>query len=145
MKRMMMILCALMIALTFSPIGAQAEDPCKQALAHGDVDGDGVLTLHDLDLLIDIALGAAEPTEICDLNGDGKVNVVDVQFWLVNMKPHAKGDVNGDGEINVTDVMLILKMAGGELESNAAADVDCDGKVTRMDAKKLIDVILANM
>lgn len=51
-----------------------------------------------------------------DLNGDGKVDMADVQI-AVNQATGAAvcgtGDINGDGKCNVMDVLLVIKAALG--------------------------------
>jgi hypothetical protein len=45
-----------------------------------------------------------------DVNGDGEVNIADVNA-VINMildSPAENGDVNGDGEVNITDVNAII-------------------------------------
>lgn len=53
-----------------------------------------------------------------------------------------KGDVNGDGEVNIADINAIIDMilAG---ESNDKGDVNDDGEVNIADINKIIDLILS--
>ncbi|MBQ0115923.1 MAG: hypothetical protein KBT10_08650 [Bacteroidales bacterium] len=44
----------------------------------GDVDGDGVVDIADVNLLINIMLGAAEATPNADVDGDGVIDIADV-------------------------------------------------------------------
>ena len=53
----------------------------------------------------------------CDLNGDGSVNVMDVQA-LINQvlgatPPTACGDINRDGVVNVLDVQILIEVVLG--------------------------------
>ena len=50
----------------------------------GDLNGDGVVNILDVVLLVNMVLGGTEPVEAGDLNGDGTLNVLDVVV-LVNM------------------------------------------------------------
>lgn len=52
---------------------------------------------------------AVEPV-VGDVNGDGEVNIADVNA-VINMildSPAENGDVNGDGEVNIADVNAII-------------------------------------
>jgi hypothetical protein len=52
----------------------------------------------------------------CDLNGDGVVNLLDVQMAIaqaLGSVPCRSGDLNGDGVCNVLDVQLIVKSVLG--------------------------------
>ena len=56
---------------------------------------------------------------------------------MVSSTVPQKGDLNFDGEITVEDVLLALKIAvSGEYSD--AADVDCDGRMTALDARLLL-------
>ncbi len=51
----------------------------------------------------------------CDMNGDGIVNVIDVQLLVdqaLGIFP-ATGDINGDGSVNVVDVQLVVNAVLG--------------------------------
>ena len=55
-------------------------------------------------------------TGACDMNGDGQLNVVDVQLAVqqaLGLTPCGKGDVNNDGQCNVIDVQIIINGALG--------------------------------
>jgi hypothetical protein len=62
-----------------------------------------------------------------DINGDGKIDVLDVTLTLqyvlgthlLDEKQLAASDVNGDGEVDVLDVTLILQFALGLIDSFA--------------------------
>ena len=50
------------------------------------------------------------------MNGDGQLNVVDVQLAVqqaLGLTPCGKGDVNNDGQCNVIDVQIIINGALG--------------------------------
>ena len=45
-----------------------------------------------------------------DVNGDGKVNIVDFSitaFWYKRSKPSTSADLNGDGKVNIVDFSLM--------------------------------------
>jgi hypothetical protein len=62
--------------------------------------------------------GAQGSPNLCDINQDGVVNVMDVQFMIGQAlgKLAALNDLNGDGIANVVDV---------EIDSNAALNLGC--------------------
>jgi sugar lactone lactonase YvrE len=52
---------------------------------------------------------------VCDINGDGNINVVDVQLEIneaLGVAP-ALNDMNGDGVVNVVDVQIVINAALG--------------------------------
>ena len=54
-----------------------------------------------------------EPGKPGDVNGDGEVNIADVNAvidMILSNKPSASGDVNRDGEVNIADVNAVLDM-----------------------------------
>ena len=59
-----------------------------------------------------VAIGSAE-TDEGDANGDGEVNVADIDFVIeaigADIATHKAADLNGDGEINVADVDYIIE------------------------------------
>lgn len=61
-------------------------------------------------------------------------------FWYMRVLP---GDVNGDGEVNVADVnMLINMILSGDSQGTDSGDINGDGEVTIADVNALIDIIL---
>ena len=66
------------------------------------------------------------------------------EYILASMEPEPilPGDVNGDGEVNISDVNAIIDfiLAGGGLAS--AADVNQDGEVNVGDITTIIDIML---
>ena len=55
-----------------------------QELILGDINGDEILNVLDVILLVNMALGSIESDLIGDLNGDGGINILDV-ILLVNL------------------------------------------------------------
>ena len=53
----------------------------------------------------------------------------------------AKGDVNGDGEVNIADVNAVIDVILNE-ENNPAGDVNGDGEVNIADVNYIINIIL---
>ena len=53
------------------------------------------------------------------------------------------GDVNGDGEVNIADVNALIDLIlGGKPTDNPRADVNGDGEVNIADVNTVIDMIL---
>lgn len=48
----------------------------------GDVNGDGEVNVKDLNIVLNVSLGNAEYDSICDVNEDGEVNVKDLNVVL---------------------------------------------------------------
>ena len=71
-------------------------------------EGDG---LYPLDHLDDIMVPALTG-QLQDLNGDGEVNIIDINY-LIDVIVHNRGadqcDLNGDGEVNIADVNALVK------------------------------------
>jgi hypothetical protein len=61
--------------------------------------------------MLEISWGDPAPSNRFDVNGDGSINVLDIQF-LVNTilsgTSSGSGDLNGDGRINVVDLQLLV-------------------------------------
>ncbi len=84
----------------------------------GDFDGDGMLTLDDLEAL-GKAIGDGSKDSLFDVNGDGEVNAGDQTTWVKDLKNSWIGDANLDGEFNSTDLVAVF--ASGKYELGAAA------------------------
>lgn len=60
-----------------------------------------------------VALKGGTETDEGDANGDGEVNVADIDFVIesigADVATHKAADLNGDGEINVADVDYIIE------------------------------------
>jgi hypothetical protein len=64
---------------------------------------------------------------------------------LFNRNKYLKGDVNGDGEVNIADVNVLIDIImGGEADTNTLirADVNEDDEINIADINALIDIIL---
>ena len=53
-----------------------------------------------------------------------------------------KGDANGDGEVNVADVDYVIERIGEDYETNKAADVNGDGEINVADVDFIIEQII---
>ena len=60
-------------------------------------------------------------------------------FWFMRAKP---GDVNGDGEVNVADVNTLINAILLGVTTNGRMDVNGDGEINIADINALIDLIL---
>ena len=96
----------------------------------GDVTGDGVVNLDD----IDAVCGGRRSGDVqFDLNADGIVDQADTLMLVNDVLGTSIGDVNLDGVFDSSDFVLVFK--GGEFEDSAAdnshwgtGDWDCDGE-----------------
>ncbi|MBN2231029.1 MAG: hypothetical protein JW779_15700 [Candidatus Thorarchaeota archaeon] len=52
------------------------------------------------------------------------------------------GDCNSDGVLNVNDALIALKMAVGKIDENLVADLNHDGTVSSIDARKILRISL---
>ncbi len=71
------------------------------------------------------------------------INLADVDYMcLGEVEASLKGDVNGDGEVNIADINAAIDtiLTG---DTNARADVNGDSEVNIADINSLIDIILA--
>lgn len=53
-----------------------------------------------------------------------------------------KGDANGDGEVNVADIDFVIESIGADVETNKAADVNGDGEINVADVDFIIEQII---
>jgi hypothetical protein len=65
----------------------------------------------------ELSLGTAKTSNPFDLNGDGVVNILDVQLAIrqaIGLQPCGNGDVNGDGLCTKDDVLMVVAKALGQ-------------------------------
>ena len=62
-------------------------DDTDNPAPRGDLTGDGVVDVDDLNLVINMMVHKAEETEAADLNGDGAVDVDDLNI-IINIMVH---------------------------------------------------------
>jgi len=84
----------------------------------GDFDGDGDLTVADIDQLL-TAIKANDHTSALDLSGDGVVDRGDLGIWVRDLKKTWIGDANLDGQFSSQD--LVVTFAVGKYESGLPA------------------------
>ena len=76
----------------------------------GDFDGDGQLTLSDINLLTGVVLSSVDPPAF-DLNGDGTVDHADRKTWVEELAFTYFGDSNFDGQFNSRDLVTVFQDA----------------------------------
>ncbi len=151
--------------------------PIKDYILYGDLNSDGEITEADSTLLynyLDTGIRKSDQAlKNSDVNGDGKVNIVDLgllQMYVEsrNNFPDFKeegyslpsnslskeyytiqyGDVNGDGKANMADVTridnYIIKETTLTGQELLNADVNGDGKIDDIDREILYNSIMGN-
>jgi hypothetical protein len=85
----------------------------------GDFDGDGSLTINDIDLLRNAVKAGAHEASF-DLTADGLVDFTDIKFFVEDPSTLNSyiGDANVDGEFNSSD--LVQMFEAGEYEDGVA-------------------------
>ncbi len=86
--------------------------------ASGDFNGDRKTDERDVDLLSK-AIRGESGSDGFDLDGDGLVNLVDLDTWVHDVKRTWFGDANLNGEFNTGDLVQVL--AAGKYETQQAA------------------------
>ena len=98
----------------YSPTGAEnsvvLEVICVSGCRPADFDGNGILDVADVDMLVGGVVNQTEP-ERFDMNGDGNLDVLDVNDWLAvagarnnaSGDPYIMGDANLDGSVDGSD------------------------------------------
>jgi hypothetical protein len=101
----------------------------------GDFNGDGLLTVIDLDDLTGQSAGLNHPAGY-DLNSDAQVNDADIKFWVSDLFNSWIGDANLDGEFNSSDLVGVLAAGAYEVDVNAVwstGDFNGDGRANSSD------------
>ena len=90
----------------------------RRSRVPGDLNHNGELDMHDLDILTqNVAVDASNLR--LDLNDDDAVSVDDVDFWVTDLKNTWLGDANLDGEFNSGDFVNVF--SAGKYETDEFA------------------------
>ncbi|WP_428387307.1 hypothetical protein [Mucisphaera sp.] len=100
----------------------------------GDFNLDSVLTIDDLDLLVD-ALGTADG--FFDLVGDPVVDEIDLFFWVELLFGTIQGDANLDRVVDLIDLSSLASSFGAIDAGWAGGDFNADGIVDLIDLSLL--------
>lgn len=74
----------------------------------GDFNHNGVLDANDMDLLTDEVLDQSDDRRF-DLNGDSKIDQLDRERWVNDLKGTYFGDADFDGEFNSGDLVAVFQ------------------------------------
>lgn len=106
-------------------------------VVEGDFDGDGELTVDDVDAIC-AQFGNADADGRFDLNDDRTIDFQDLLIWINEVKNTYIGDANLDGEFNTSDFVQVFIV--GEYEDAIAnnstwaeGDWNCDGEFSTRD------------
>ncbi len=61
---------------------------------------------------------------------------------VISRTSNVKGDVNGDGEVNIADINAVIAVILGGGGSNTSGDVNADGEINIADVNAIINIIL---
>jgi hypothetical protein len=128
------------------------QDGVIPSFLFGDVNGDGTVTLADVDFLLAYIFEggtAPDPLSRGDIDQDGLVNISDAVMLinLIGQEPDAqadKGDVNADGRVNWSDADYLLAYIfqdGPAPTPLALGDIDGDGQVNISDVVALVSLL----
>ena len=91
-----------------------------QSDMQGDVNGDSVLNILDIVIIVNFVLGNDTPTasefSVADLNNDGLLNILDIVMvvnYILDGLYNTEGDVNEDGVLNILDIVILTTLILG--------------------------------
>ncbi|MBN2127580.1 MAG: hypothetical protein JW703_04290, partial [Candidatus Diapherotrites archaeon] len=107
----------------------------------GDVDGDGVITETDVDLVFEMVMNNGFD-ECADINEDGVITAGDAQsIYALIQDCSLLGDVDGDNQLTCKDVQCVFDLALGKTPNNCiysqCANMNGDNSITAGDAQSL--------
>lgn len=106
-------------------------------LIAGDLDLDGEVTSHDIDILT-AQIGEASDSTAFDLTGDGEVDNLDLEELVLNILDTRYGDTNLDGAVDQTDFESLARNFGAQTGQHwSDGDNDGDGDVDFADFTRL--------
>lgn len=88
-------------------------------VANGDYNGDGEVNVADIDLQTQAMMSATPDLSIFDENGDDAVDYADRLIWVTMHADTFVGDSNFDGEFNSSDFVTVF--TAGKYETQTAA------------------------
>ena len=97
----------------------------------GDLSGDGVVDIRDIDYLCGAIHGPFNAN--ADLNTDGMLDLDDIATLVTGVLRTAMGDSNLDGQVNAADLNKVGLRWQQSGASWATGDFTCDGNVTVAD------------
>jgi hypothetical protein len=121
-------------ATFYADIATYREQIVRELALPGDFDGDGFLTVDDVNLLAK-NLGFAGQSDF-DLDGNTIVDTEDHRIWVEELKFTYFGDSNLDGQFSTDDLVEVFRDAKYESESLAdwaSGDWNADGKFNSRD------------
>ncbi|NLF30139.1 MAG: beta-propeller fold lactonase family protein [Planctomycetes bacterium] len=102
-------------------------------MLRGDFDGNGTLTVGDVDGLNQARRDGAATAPAFDLNGDGRITDTDADVLIDDILKVVRGDANADGSVDLDDFVALKQnfgiMAGATwvmADSNGDGRVDLD-------------------
>lgn len=104
--------------------------------------GSAVTTSNDVTLELFSKTVKVGDTVTLGTNGGSEASANYLVFALTAADDYLLGDVNGDRKINAADMSLAKRIALGNAQFAAAADVDCSGKVDAKDIQWYQDFLL---
>lgn len=93
----------------------------SQASVAGDFDGNGVLDIVDINMLVGKSAEGSNDAQF-DLDNDGLVNQTDINIWAKDLKNTWIGDANLDDEFNSSDLVTVF--VAGKFETELDANWD---------------------
>ena len=93
-------------------------------------------------IIMDIPLEGSARFRIVQSSGM-RVNIDDITIYGRAQEPGLKGDVNGDGEVNIADINTVIDAILSN-NGNSNCDVNGDSEVNIADANTIIDIILGS-
>ena len=95
-------------------------------------------------IIMDIPMDVPVRFRIVQQSGT-RVNIDDITVYGRVQEQELLGDVNGDGEVNIADVNLVIDIIlGGQVDERTLrrADVNSDGEINIADVNTILDIIL---
>ena len=98
----------------------------------GDFNGDGNLDCTDVDVLT-LAISTSSSDPQYDVNGDGQINVADLNYWILTLKQTFLGDANLDFVVDGRDFNIWNSNKFSFTPAWCSGDFDADGVVDGAD------------